>query len=285
MVPSQLPPILYEQAVRAALLEDLGRAGDVTTDAVIPEGRTARARLLARQPGRIAGLNVALAAFHLLDPQMTAEITVTDGGDVDSGGQIAALNGNARALLTGERVALNFLGHLSGIATVTRDMSAAAGEFGGHIACTRKTTPGLRALQKYAVRVGGALNHRFGLDDAVLIKDNHIVVAGGISAAVDRVRRRVGHMVKIQVEVDNLDQLNELLALRVDAVLLDNMTPDEMRAAVTRIGGRIMVEASGGITLDSVAAVAASGVDMISVGWLTHSAPNLDLSLDIASGA
>ncbi len=285
MTPARLPPLLYEQAVRAALLEDLGRAGDVTTDAVIPEHSTARATILARQPGRIAGLDVALLAFRLLDSDIAADIAVADGGDVVADGTVATLSGNARALLTGERVALNFLGHLSGIATATRDMMAAAGDFAGHIACTRKTTPGLRALQKYAVRMGGALNHRFGLDDAVLIKDNHIAVAGGITAAVARVRGQVGHMVKIQVEVDTLDQLDELLALGADAVLLDNMAPEEMREAVTRIGGRMIAEASGGITPDSVAAVAASGVDLISVGWLTHSAPNLDLSLDIAVDA
>jgi nicotinate-nucleotide pyrophosphorylase (carboxylating) len=267
------------------LLEDLGRAGDITTDAVIPADQIATATVLARAPGRIAGLDIALCAFRCLDDAITAEIIVADGGDVRPEGTVATLRGNARALLTGERVALNFLGHLSGIATATRDMTMAAGDFAGHIACTRKTTPGLRTLQKYAVRMGGAHNHRFGLDDAVLIKDNHIAVAGGITAAVTRVRDQVGHMVKIQVEVDTLAQLAELLPLGVDAVLLDNMTPDTMREAVALIDGRLTAEASGGITPDSVAAVAASGVDLISVGWLTHSAPNLDLSLDIALDA
>ena len=280
MLHARLHPLLYERLVREALLEDLGRAGDVTTDAVIPADATARAAILSRADGRVAGLDVALATFRALDASIAADIAVDDGGDVARGGTVATLSGPARALLTGERVALNFLGHLSGIATATRDIAAAAGPFHGHIACTRKTIPGLRILQKYAVRMGGGLNHRFGLDDAVLIKDNHIAVAGGIAAAVGRVRGHVGHMVKIQVEVDTLDQLEELIPLGVDAVLLDNMSPETMRRAVDMIGGRMITEASGGITPQSVAAVAASGIDLICDAAHHTRAESLDIAVD-----
>ncbi len=276
-----LHPLTIEPIVRAALLEDLGRAGDITTDSIIPADATATARIAARKDGRVAGLEAALIAFRLLDPAMTIETAVADGGDVRPGGTIATLTGSARALLTAERTALNLMGRLSGIATATRALVHAVEGTKARIVCTRKTTPGLRLLEKHAVKLGGGFNHRFGLDDAVLIKDNHIAVAGGVRAAVERVRAHIGHMVKVEVEVDTLDQLDELLGLPVDVVLLDNMDPDTLRRAVRMIDGRLLAEASGNVTLSSVRAIAETGVDMISCGWLTHSAPNLDLGLDM----
>ncbi|MFD1626075.1 carboxylating nicotinate-nucleotide diphosphorylase [Azospirillum griseum] len=276
-----LHPLTIEPIVRAALLEDLGRAGDITTDSIIPADATATARIAARKDGRVAGLEAALIAFRLLDPAMTIETTVADGGDVRPGGTIATLTGSARALLTAERTGLNLMGRLSGIATATRALVHAVEGTKARIVCTRKTTPGLRLLEKHAVKLGGGFNHRFGLDDAVLIKDNHIAVAGGVRAAVERVRAHIGHMVKVEVEVDTLDQLDELLGLPVDVVLLDNMDPDTLRRAVRMIDGRLLAEASGNVTLSSVRAIAETGVDMISCGWLTHSAPNLDLGLDM----
>ena len=275
--------LLYEPLVRAALAEDLGRAGDLTTDATVAPDAVAVGRLVARRAGRLAGLPVAAAAFRLLDPAVEVEMHAADGEDVAAGAVLAVVRGPARPILSAERVALNFLGHLSGVATVTADLvrrvEAAAPRC--RVACTRKTTPGLRALEKHAVRAGGGVNHRFGLDDAVLVKDNHLAVAGGVAAAVARVRERVGHLVKVEVEVDTLEQLDEALAAGVDAVLLDNMTPDQLRAAVARVAGRAVTEASGGITSDTAAAVAATGVDLLSVGWLTHSAPSLDVALDV----
>ena len=274
-------PLLWEEAVRRALAEDLGRAGDLTTDAIVPPDLVAEARLVARAAGRIAGLAPALAAFRLLDPAVESEVALPDGSDADAGATIATVRGPARAILAAERTALNFLGHLSGIATATRDLVAAVAGHRARIVCTRKTTPGLRALEKHAVRAGGGANHRFGLDDAVLIKDNHVALAGGVAPAIERARAAAGHLVKIEVEVDTLDQLDEALAAGADAVLLDNMPLDVLRQAVERARGRAITEASGGITAETAAAVAATGVDLISAGWLTHSAPALDVALEV----
>ncbi|CAO3361816.1 carboxylating nicotinate-nucleotide diphosphorylase [Azospirillum melinis] len=276
-----LHPLTVEPIVRAALAEDLGRAGDITTDSIIPAGAVATARIAARKDGRVAGLEAALIAFRLLDPGISVTVERTDGDDVPPGGTIATLTGKARALLTAERTALNLMGRLSGIATATRALVREVEGTKTRIVCTRKTTPGLRVLEKHAVKLGGGFNHRFGLDDAVLIKDNHIAVAGGVRPAVERVRAAIGHMVKVEVEVDTLDQLDELLGLPVDVVLLDNMDPDTLRRAVRMVDGRLLTEASGNVTLATVRAIAETGVDMISCGWLTHSAPNLDLGLDM----
>ena len=274
-----LHPLTVEPIVRAALAEDLGRAGDITTDSIIPADAVATARIAARKDGRVAGLEAALIAFRLLDPGMSVTVERADGDDVAPGGTIASLTGKARALLTAERTALNLMGRLSGIATATRTLVREVDGTSARIVCTRKTTPGLRVLEKHAVKLGGGFNHRFGLDDAVLIKDNHIAVAGGVRPAVERVRAAIGHMVKVEVEVDTLDQLDELLGLPVDVVLLDNMDPDTLRHAVRMVDGRLLTEASGNVTLATVRAIAETGVDMISCGWLTHSAPNLDLGL------
>ncbi|HEY6320870.1 MAG TPA: carboxylating nicotinate-nucleotide diphosphorylase [Thermoanaerobaculia bacterium] len=282
-----LYPLLYEDLVRRALAEDLGRAGDLTSDAVVPAEARAEAVLVARAPGRLAGLPVALAAFRLLDPSLTLAAHAADGEDVAAGAVLATVRGAARSILSAERTALNLLGHLCGIATATRDLVAAVAQaatataHGARVVCTRKTTPGLRALEKYAVRAGGGANHRFGLDDAVLIKDNHRVLAGGLRPAVERARRGAGHMVKIEVEVDSLAELDEALALGVDVVLLDNMPLDVLAEAVRRARGRALTEASGGIRPATAAAIAATGVDLLSVGWLTHSAPSLDVALDV----
>lgn len=267
--------------VRRALEEDVGR-GDVTTDALVPVDRRASACLVARRPGRLAGLEVALTAFRLLDPDVTIVRYRRDGHDVRAGAKLARIAGRARALLTAERVALNLLGRLSGVATATARAVAAAAGTKARIADTRKTTPGLRRLEKYAVRVGGGVNHRFGLDDGVLIKDNHVALSGGIRAAVERVRRDARHMLKIEVECDTLTQVDEALACGVDAILLDNMTTARIAAAVRRAAGRAKIEASGGVTLEKVPAIAAAGVDLISIGSLTHSAPALDVGLDFA---
>ncbi|CAO3457705.1 carboxylating nicotinate-nucleotide diphosphorylase [Azospirillum largimobile] len=276
-----LHPLTVEPIVRAALAEDLGRAGDITTDSIIPADTVATARIAARKDGRVAGLDAALIAFRLLDPAISVTVERADGDDVAPGGTIATLTGKARALLTAERTALNLMGRLSGIATATRALVREVEGTNARIVCTRKTTPGLRVLEKHAVKLGGGFNHRFGLDDAVLIKDNHIAVAGGVRQAVERVRAAIGHMVKVEVEVDTLDQLDELLGLPVDVVLLDNMDPDTLRRAVRMVDGRLLTEASGNVTLATVRAIAETGVDMISCGWLTHSAPNLDLGLDM----
>jgi len=280
----RLPEPLITSVVANALAEDLGLAGDITTDAVIPPHAKASGVFAARKPGVIAGLDVAAAAFRHLDPSVMFEPLIPDGERVDAGAKIARVSGNARALLTAERVALNFLGRMSGIATLTRRYVDAIAGTRATIVDTRKTTPGLRALEKYAVRAGGGMNHRIGLFDAVLIKDNHIAVAGGIGPAIAAARARVGHMVKIEVEVDSLDQLEEALNHPIDAVLLDNMTPAQLAEAVRLVGGRVITEASGGIDLSTVRAVAESGVDLISVGALTHSAPVLDIGLDIEIG-
>jgi len=276
-----LNPLLVEDAVRAALLEDLGRAGDITTNATIPAMKQARAVIAARQPGIVAGLDLAKAAFRLLDPALSFETRIADGAAITPGAILATIEGPARALLSAERVALNFLGRLSGVATLTSRYVAAVAHTKIRIVCTRKTTPGLRTFEKYAVLCGGGFNHRFGLDDAILIKDNHIAVAGGIIPALRAVKAAIGHLVKIEIEVDTLDQLDEVLTEGADVVLLDNMTPARLREAVARVKGRLLTEASGGVTLETVAAIAESGVDMISVGALTHSAQVLDVGLDI----
>jgi len=279
-----LPQNLIATAVADALAEDLGLAGDITTNAVISRDTVASGVFAARKPGVIAGLDVAAAAFHHLDPSVEFKAFVADGDRVDAGTKIARVSGSARALLSAERVALNFLGRLSGIATLTRRYVDAVAGTRAQIVDTRKTTPGLRALEKYAVRAGGGMNHRIGLFDAVLIKDNHIAVAGGTGQAIGAARAHVGHMVKIEVEVDTLDQLAEALEHRIDAVLLDNMTPDQLAEAVRIVGGRAITEASGGVNLDTVRAIAEAGVDLISVGALTHSATVLDIGLDIEIG-
>jgi nicotinate-nucleotide pyrophosphorylase (carboxylating) len=275
-----LPTILIEPLVRAALLEDLGRAGDITTDAVVPAEARAETALVARQPGMVAGLDLALLAFKLVDPSIAADVERPDGSAVAPDDAIAILAGPARGILTAERVALNFLCHLSGIASATAAIVDAVRGTRARVTCTRKTTPGLRAVQKHAVRVGGGANHRFGLDDAVLIKDNHIAAAGGITCAVERVRGAVGHLVKIEVEVDTLPQLDEALAASIDAVLFDNMPPEDLRQAVAIVAGRAITEASGRITPATAPAIAATGVDLMSIGWLTHSATALDIGLD-----
>jgi nicotinate-nucleotide pyrophosphorylase (carboxylating) len=275
-----LPRVLLEPLVRAALLEDLGRAGDLTTDAIVPAEARCATVLAAREAGVVAGLDAARLAFELIDPAIAVEVIRPDGSALSPGDVIARIAGPARGILTAERVALNFLCHLSGVASATAAIVAAIRGQHARVTCTRKTMPGLRALQKYAVRVGGGANHRFGLDDAVLIKDNHIAVAGGIRPAVERVRAAVGHLVKIEVEVDTLAQLEAAMTLGVDAVLLDNMSPDELRRAVALVAGRAVTEASGRITPATAPAVAATGVDLISVGWLTHSATVLDIGLD-----
>jgi nicotinate-nucleotide pyrophosphorylase (carboxylating) len=275
-----LPAVMIEPLVRGALLEDLGRAGDVTTDAIVPAQARLSAALVARQPGIVAGLDLALLALRLIDPSIKAGVERHDASRVVAGDVIATLEGPARGILTAERVALNLLCHLSGIASTTASIVEAVRGHRARITCTRKTLPGLRALQKYAVRIGGGANHRFGLDDGVLIKDNHIAVAGGITAAVRRARDAVGHLVKIEVEVDTLAQLEEALAIGVDAVLLDNMSLEELRRAVGTAAGRAITEASGGITPQTAPSVAATGVDLISIGWLTHSVTALDVGLD-----
>ncbi len=279
--PPSLPPLLYEPLIQRALEEDLGRAGDLTSDATLPPHLVGQAEIVARAEGRVAGLQVALSAFRLLDSSFEIEELATDGEDVVAGGALAALRGPARALLSGERTALNILGRLCGVATATRNMVRLVEPHGARIVCTRKTTPGLRVLEKYAVRCGGGHNHRYGLDDAVLIKDNHIALAGGLKIAVERARRTVGHLVKIEVEVDSLEQLRDALDLGVKVVLLDNMSLEMLREAVAMAKGRAITEASGGINLQTAADIAATGVDLLSVGWLTHSAPALDVALDI----
>ncbi|SFI90516.1 carboxylating nicotinate-nucleotide diphosphorylase [Methylobacterium brachiatum] len=278
-----LPRLLVEPVVRAALVEDLGRAGDITTDAIVPPGERMRGVIASRQAGVISGTDAASIAFALIDPAVTVTVERGDGARVSPGDVVLRLEGPARAILTAERVALNLLCRMSGVATATNGLVEAARPHGkASIVCTRKTTPGLRALEKHAVRAGGGSNHRFGLDDAVLIKDNHVAVAGGIVPAIERARARVGHLVKIECEVDSLDQLEEALSIGVDAVLLDNMGPDLLTRAVAMIDGRALSEASGRITRETVGAVAASGVDLISCGWITHSAAIIDLGLDAA---
>ncbi|MDC2858060.1 MULTISPECIES: carboxylating nicotinate-nucleotide diphosphorylase [unclassified Delftia] len=275
-----LPDLMLEPLVRSALLEDLGRAGDLTTDAIVPADAQAELRLVARQEGVLAGLDMARLAFRALDAQSRFEPVLRDGSELAPGQEIARIHGSARAILTAERVALNYLCHLSGVATATASIARAIADTGARVTCTRKTMPGLRALQKYAVRVGGGSNHRFGLDDAVLIKDNHIALAGGVAEALARARAGVGHMVQIQLEVDTLEQLEVALSLGVEVVLLDNMDLDTLRTAVSMARGRAVTEASGRITPETARAVAETGVDQIAVGWITHSARVLDIGLD-----
>jgi nicotinate-nucleotide pyrophosphorylase (carboxylating) len=277
---TKLPDIMIEPCVRAALLEDLGRAGDITSDAVIAAETVASVALVAREAGVLAGLDFVRIACRLIDPDIVMRVHVGDGQAVRPGALIANIEGPARGILTAERVGLNFLGHLSGIATATAGIAERIRHTQAKITCTRKTTPGLRFAEKYAVRAGGGANHRFGLDDAVLIKDNHIAIAGGIGVAITRARAQIGHLVKIEVEIDDLAQLEEALAHRPDAILLDNMTPEMLREAVQRIGGVAIVEASGRINAETAPAIAEAGVDLISAGWLTHSARVLDIGLD-----
>ncbi|HEY5347016.1 MAG TPA: carboxylating nicotinate-nucleotide diphosphorylase [Rhizomicrobium sp.] len=274
------PALLIEPIVRRALEEDLGRAGDITSQLTIPAETKAVARLVARNPGTIAGLVAAQCAFVLVDPSLKFTTHQADGSTVAANTVLAVIEGPARAILAGERVALNFTGHLSGVATATRALVDAVAGTKARIACTRKTTPGLRLLEKYAVRCGGGFNHRFGLDDAVLIKDNHLAASGGIAPAIARVRAGLGHMAKIELEVDTLAQLEEALALGVNTILLDNMPVETLRRAVALALGRAVLEASGNVTLSTVHAIAETGVDYISSGAITHSAPSLDVGLD-----
>jgi len=277
-----LSPLEIDAAVTRALAEDLGRAGDITATATIPEDTPARAIVVAREAGVISGLPLAAAAFAKLAPETTISPQARDGARVAEKTTLMTIEGPARAVLAAERVALNLLGHLSGVATATQEFVRRVEGTRTRICCTRKTTPGLRALEKYAVRCGGGFNHRFGLDDAMLIKDNHIAVAGGIRAVLERARASAGHLVKIEIEVDTLDQLREVIAVGLaDAALLDNMDAATLRQAVEMVGGRFPLEASGGITLESIAEIAKTGVDYASSGWITHSAPNLDVALDI----
>ncbi len=277
---SPLPDVMLEPLVRMALLEDLGRAGDLTTDTIVPADAKDSLRLVARQEGVLAGLDLARLAFHLLDNGLVFEPLCGDGTVLAPGMEIARISGKSRAILTGERTALNYLCHLSGVASATYSIAQAIEPYGTRVTCTRKTMPGLRALQKYAVRVGGGSTHRVGLDDAVLIKDNHIALAGDVATAVGRARAGVGHMVKIELEVDTLAQLESALQLGVDVVLLDNMDLQTLRTAVAMCRGKAVTEASGRITPETAPQVAATGVDQIAVGWLTHSAKVLDIGLD-----
>jgi nicotinate-nucleotide pyrophosphorylase (carboxylating) len=277
-----LSPLEIEDAVTRALAEDLGRAGDITSIATVPEETRGRAVVVARQPGVVAGLPLVAAAFRRLAPQIEIEPHGRDGMAIAAGAKLMTIAGDARAILAAERSALNFVGHMSGIATATAAFVQRIAHTKARIICTRKTTPGLRALEKYAVRCGGGFNHRFGLDDAILIKDNHIAVAGGIRAVLERAKASVGHLVKIEIEVDSLDQLKVVLDTGLaDVVLIDNFDLDAMRKAVALVAGRLVIEASGGITLDSAAAIAETGVDYLSSGALTHSVQNLDIGLDI----
>ncbi len=277
-----LYPLIIENAVRAALEEDIGRAGDITSVATIPESMQARCVMAPRKPGTICGLSVAEAAFKMVDPSLNFEYLAADGDAFTKvRTPIARISGNARAILTAERTALNFISHMSGIATMTALFVEMTKHTKAKIIDTRKTTPNLRAFQKYAIRCGGGLNHRFGLDDAFLIKDNHIAVCGGIKQALQACKAHAGHLLKIEIEVDSLDQLKEVLEEGADAVLFDNMSPEQMAEGVKMIAGRMRTEASGGINADSVKAVAEAGVDVISSGALTHSAAILDIGLDI----
>jgi nicotinate-nucleotide pyrophosphorylase (carboxylating) len=278
-----LPTLLVEPIVRQALIEDLGRAGDITTDAIAPLDCIAKTVMATRQEGVIAGLDLAAIAFRLIDPSVRFKPVLADGAHVAPGAIVAIVEGPTRGILSAERVSLNFVSRLSGIASATARLAAAVAHTKARIVCTRKTTPLLRSIEKYAVRAGGGSNHRFGLDDAALIKDNHVAIAGGVAEAIRRVRAHVGHLVKIEVEVDTLAQLEEALGVGVDAVLLDNMSLDDLRQGVAMIGGRAVSEASGRVTVETAPAIAATGVDLISVGWLTHSAPILDIGLDAVS--
>ena len=277
-----ISPLAIDDAVRNALAEDLGRAGDVTSIATVPQGTLGRAVVVARKAGTIAGLPLVETAFRTIDPSTKIEGFARDAMTVSANTPLMAVAGEARAILAAERVALNFIGHLSGIASATAEFVRRVAHTRARVCCTRKTTPGLRALEKYAVRCGGGFNHRFGLDDAILIKDNHIAVAGGVRAVLERARQSAGHLVKIEIEVDRLDQLCEVLDTGLaDVALLDNMDPATLREAVKLTAGRLVLEASGGITLETAAAVAETGIDYLSSGAITHSSPSLDVGLDI----
>ena len=279
MIPP-LPELLIEPVVRAALAEDLGRAGDITALACIDAGARLTTDFAVRKDGRISGLSCARLAIHALDPTARFEARLADGDDAPAGTVLARVEANARALLSAERTALNLLGRMSGIATLTRAYVRAAAGTTARITDTRKTTPGLRALEKYAVRCGGGVNHRFGLDDAILIKDNHVAACGGVIPAIERARAFAGHLVKVECEVDSLAQLEEALGAGPDVIMLDNFSLADLERAVAMASGRVVLEASGGVNLETVAAIAATGVDVISVGALTHSAPVLDIGLD-----
>lgn len=269
-----------EDLLRRALDEDLGRAGDITSMVTIPPWHKSTGHIVVRKPGTVAGLEQATKVFTLVDPTVEVTLDVADGTAVDAGTRLAVVSGLTRSLLAAERTCLNLLGHLCGVATVTAEMVERVAGTKARITDTRKTLPGLRALQKYAVRCGGGVNHRLGLGDAVLIKDNHIAAVGSITRAVQAARDGVEHGVKVEIEVDTLTQLEEALTTDIDTVLLDNMTSDELAEAVRMVDGRCTTEASGGVTLETVADIAASGVDLISVGWLTHSTPQLDIGFD-----
>jgi len=277
-----LSPLEIDAVVTRALAEDLGRAGDITSTATIPEDTQARAIVVARKAGVISGLPFVAASFRKLAPDIAIAAHARDGANVAAETALMTVTGPARAVLSAERVGLNILGRLSGIATATHEFVRRVNHTKLRICCTRKTTPGLRAIEKYAVRCGGGFNHRFGLDDAILIKDNHIAVAGGIRAVLERAYSVAGHLVKIEIEVDTLEQLSEVIAVGIaDVVLLDNMDNATMAKAVEMVDGRFVLEASGNVTLDQIAGIAATGVDYASSGWITHSAPNLDVGLDI----
>ena len=278
-----LPDVMLEPLVRETLREDLGRAGDLTSNLIIPADSTASLRLVAREAGVLAGLDLARIAFRLMDASIEFLPVLRDGARLEPGDVIATVHGPARAILSAERTALNFLGHLCGVATATARMADLIRPYGTHVTCTRKTLPGLRMVQKYAVRVGGGSNHRYGLDDAILIKDNHVAVAGGVKPAVERARQAAGHMVAIELEVDTLEQLEEGLAAGANIVLLDNMSLEMLRQAVKIVDGRAVTEASGRVSLDTIAEIAQTGVDYIAVGAITHSVSVLDIGLDDAS--
>jgi nicotinate-nucleotide pyrophosphorylase (carboxylating) len=280
--PPPLPDLVLDPIVRLALTEDLGRAGDLTTDATIPAGTEMSAQIRARKPGILAGMDAAAYALTLVDPSVSLDISIDDGGKLEPGAVIATLSGSARSILTAERTMLNFIGRLSGIATLTGTFVDKVAGTSATIVCTRKTTPGHRAVEKRAVRCGGGTSHRYGLDDAILIKDNHIAACGSIPEALKRAHAYAGHLRMIEIEVDTLAQLEEALPHKPHAVLLDNMDTDTLKKAVAMINGTCKAEASGGVNLDTVAAIAATGVDYISVGALTHSTSNLDVGLDVA---
>ncbi len=280
-IDDHLDRALYRELIGAALLEDLGVVGDVTSNATVGPDQIVRGALVARQRGRLCGLDIAVNTFKRLASELVVDRLAEDGQDLEAGEIFARIRGNARAVLAAERTALNYLGHLSGIATATRRLARKVEKYGTRLMCTRKTIPGLRALEKYAVRVGGGSNHRFGLYDAVLIKDNHRVLAGGVAPAIRKAKSVVGDLAPIEIEVDDLNQLDQALQEGVDVVLLDNMAIPELRVAVARCRGRALCEASGGIGPDTIEEVAKTGVDVISVGWITHSAPALDVALDL----
>ena len=281
----RLPDILIAPVVRLALAEDLGRAGDVTAMACIPGDARMNAAFVSRKSGVLAGVDAVRLAVLALDPQARIDVRLNDGDALAPGAVLAVVEANARAFLSAERTALNLVGRLSGVATLTQAYVQAVEGTGARIADTRKTTPGLRALEKHAVACGGGMNHRFGLDDAILIKDNHVAVCGGVAEAVRRARAFAPHLMKVEVEVDGLDQLDDVLALidegaAPDVIMLDNFSLADLRTAVGRVAGRIVLEASGGVDLTTVRAIAETGVNVISVGALTHSAPVLDIGLD-----